>query len=184
MIEGYWLEFHPDDYVIEVTNGNVTGCVLGFTASEMPYFLLGDVFLRGYYSVHDHTNDRIGFAPHATSKKKIIQEGVNPSNTYNGTHFREAWDYKLMSWMSIGTGWAILPLVCLICGCGTFCFTLSLCIWRCYELGNNVEDTTSAAQEAMKKSLENIKNYGKKQNQSENIFMQELSEPIRNVSLT
>lgn len=48
----------------------------------MPYWLLGDVLLRGYYSVHDMTNDRIGFAPHATSSKKIITEGANPDITY------------------------------------------------------------------------------------------------------
>lgn len=53
MIEGYWLEFHPDDYVLEVENEGVTGCLLGFGASDAPYWLLGDVFLRGYYSVHD-----------------------------------------------------------------------------------------------------------------------------------
>jgi hypothetical protein len=82
MIEGYWLEFHPEDYIIEITNEGVTGCLLGFGASDMPYWLLGDVFLRGYYSVHDQANDRIGFAPHATSNKKIITEGINPEKTY------------------------------------------------------------------------------------------------------
>ena len=85
MIEGYWLEFHPEDYVLEITQEGVTGCLLGFGASDAPYWLLGDVFLRGYYSVHDQANDRIGFAPHATSNKKIITEGTNPEKTYKKT---------------------------------------------------------------------------------------------------
>ena len=38
----------------------------------MSYFILGDSFLRGYYTVHDLTNNQIGFAPHSTSNKKNI----------------------------------------------------------------------------------------------------------------
>ena len=131
--------------------------MLGFTASDMPYFLLGDVFLRGYYSVHDMTNDRIGFAPHKTSNKKIITEGVNPESTYNGTHFGEAWDYKLMSWMGIGTGWIVLPLLCCLCGCSAFCCTFALFIYRCFELGNQVSEAVDASENAMKKQFENLK---------------------------
>jgi hypothetical protein len=83
LIDGYWLEFAPEDYVITIESDGVTGCILGFSTGEsMPYWLLGDVMLRGYYSVHDMTNDRIGFAPHATSTKKIITEGANPDITY------------------------------------------------------------------------------------------------------
>jgi|TARA_B110000285_G_C15100292_1_gene604600 hypothetical protein len=145
LTEGYWLEFHPEDYIIEVTTNNVTGCVLGFTATDMPYMLLGDVFLRGYYSVHDITNDRIGFAPHATSKKKVITEGANPDRSYKNQHLRESWDYTLMSWLGISTGWVILPFVFAVCGCSTFCCTFAICIYRCFQISNNVEETTSNA---------------------------------------
>ena len=83
MIDGYWLEFHPDDYILTIENGAAEGCLLGFAASDMPYWLLGDAFLRGYYSVHDMENNRIGFAPHATSNKKKITEGTNPEQTFS-----------------------------------------------------------------------------------------------------
>jgi hypothetical protein len=93
MIEGYWLEFHPEDYIIVVENEGVMGCLLGFGASNAPYWLLGDVFLRGYYSVHDMDNDRIGFAPHATSIKKKITEGTNPEKLYKQTFRNESWAF-------------------------------------------------------------------------------------------
>ena len=83
LIDGYWLEFHPDDYILEIENEGVTGCLLGFGSSDADFWLLGDTFLRGYYSVHDMTNDRLGFAPHATSKKKKITEGKNPERLYS-----------------------------------------------------------------------------------------------------
>jgi hypothetical protein len=93
LIDGYWLEFHPDDYIVQIESAGITGCLLGFTGSDAPYWLLGDVLLRGYYSVHDMTNDRIGFAPHATSYKKIITEGTNPTLTYNTAFRRKSWMY-------------------------------------------------------------------------------------------
>jgi hypothetical protein len=33
------------------------------TSTGKPYWLLGDNFLRGWYSVHDMDNARMGFAP-------------------------------------------------------------------------------------------------------------------------
>ena len=51
---GYWLEFGPDDYVIEEdgTSGECMLCILEET--ETPdEALLGNGFLRGFYSTHD-----------------------------------------------------------------------------------------------------------------------------------
>jgi hypothetical protein len=49
----------------------------------MSYFILGDSFLRGYYTVHDLTNNQIGFAPHSTSNKKNIEIAENPPKLYS-----------------------------------------------------------------------------------------------------
>ena len=50
--------------------------------NDLDYWLLGDVFLRGYYSIYDNTNHnaaRIGFAPHATSTKpKVVENSPIP----------------------------------------------------------------------------------------------------------
>lgn len=66
---------HPSDYILEIETDGTSGCIIAIAASDIPYMILGDSFLRGYYSVHDMTNNRIGFAPHKTSNKGIIQKG-------------------------------------------------------------------------------------------------------------
>lgn len=82
-IEGYWFQFHPEDYIIEVENGNALGCVLGFQASKNAYWLLGDVFLRGYYTIHDMERNRIGIALASNSKKNKITLAINPDRMYS-----------------------------------------------------------------------------------------------------
>lgn len=143
MIDGYWLEFHPDDYIITLEQSGVTGCLLGFSGADSEYWLLGDVFLRGYYSVHDMTNDRIGFAPHATSNKKIITEGTNPEITYKQAFRRESWLYQSMSWWQMFTGWAVLPILFCLIGTCTCSFTCILCIYRCFTVDATITDTAA-----------------------------------------
>ena len=64
-IDGIDYVLTPKDYVLSVTQDNVTECVLGIQAGEFPpgfnYFILGDSFMRRYYSFFDKDNDRVGF---------------------------------------------------------------------------------------------------------------------------
>ena len=54
------------DYVISVTNEGITECVLGIMGATFPpnfnYFILGDSFMRKYYTFFDKNNNRVGFA--------------------------------------------------------------------------------------------------------------------------
>ena len=55
----------PEDYVLKVTTLGLTQCVLGIMPANLPkgfnYFILGDIFMRRYYTFFDKNNDRLGF---------------------------------------------------------------------------------------------------------------------------
>ena len=76
-VEDYWYQFPAEGRETQDT------CILGFLDDDQAdYWLLGDVFLRGYYTIHDnsdHDNAKIGFAPHwVSSKKKVENTNIVP----------------------------------------------------------------------------------------------------------
>lgn len=55
----------PEDYVLKLTVLGQSQCVCGFMAMNLPWedaLIVGDVFLRTYYTEFDMTNNRIGMA--------------------------------------------------------------------------------------------------------------------------
>jgi len=54
--DNFWVEYSPEDYIMPVPDmpdDQADGlCMLGFMAFEHDFFLAGNNFLRGYYSVH------------------------------------------------------------------------------------------------------------------------------------
>lgn len=65
-IDGYDYTLTYKDYVIQVESDGITECISGLMGSTFPptfkYFILGDAFMRKYYSYFDENNDRVGFA--------------------------------------------------------------------------------------------------------------------------
>lgn len=56
-------------------------CVIGIVPNQGDYWLVGDVFLRGFYSVHRMDDMSIGFVPHAGSTKpRLDDNGFFPEN--------------------------------------------------------------------------------------------------------
>jgi len=55
-----------EDYVVQVEDEGITECINGIMGSTFPptfnYFILGDVFMRKYYTYFDGNNNRVGFA--------------------------------------------------------------------------------------------------------------------------
>ena len=65
---GYWMKVFAEDYVVPVNRaGTCSICLFG--NEDRDYWLLGSAFLRGWYSIHDHTNGRMGFVPYSGSAK-------------------------------------------------------------------------------------------------------------------
>lgn len=64
---GKTFSLHPADYVVRVPVGDSHACFLGLEAQDFPeqmgpMWVLGNVFLRKFYTVFDRDNDLVGFA--------------------------------------------------------------------------------------------------------------------------
>jgi cathepsin D len=53
-----------EDYVLKITQDGETQCMLGLQGADTPedLFILGDVFIKTYYTHFDFANSRVGFA--------------------------------------------------------------------------------------------------------------------------
>ena len=69
------MDVQPKDYIIQ----DYFGCFacIGNNGDDN-YWILGDSFLRGFYSIHDGVNYKMGFAPHSKSTKKAPIKGNKP----------------------------------------------------------------------------------------------------------
>ncbi|CDW80761.1 pepsinogen c precursor [Stylonychia lemnae] len=66
LINGNWFEISPETYIVEVKESPQI-CALGFQINGDDAFILGNVFLRNYYTIFDYQNNRIGFSPQKLS---------------------------------------------------------------------------------------------------------------------
>ena len=64
---GYWMDVKADDYVIAIYGTTCSLCFSGYDGLDE--WILGDAFMRGWYNIHDHTNNRMGFVPFSGSTK-------------------------------------------------------------------------------------------------------------------
>lgn len=99
LIDNVWFELLPQDYIVEYNYEGDTFCFLAIaTANSGNYWLLGDAFLLGYYSIHDnddHSAAKIGFAPHATSSKSKPTPGSPPETDFSEVSWEFHWTYSM-----------------------------------------------------------------------------------------
>jgi hypothetical protein len=71
-IQSSWLEVLPEDYIIDVSNGERSLCSLMIRPTDDNFAVFGLPLFYGYYSTHYLTDGRLGFTPHNQSKKKDV----------------------------------------------------------------------------------------------------------------
>ena len=107
----HWVYMEPKDYFTEdlFNAGNPSICSATFTleTSNVDYWLLGDAFLRTYYTVYDLESLRVGLSGRA----KTVTSG-----------FLSKWKNEDLSFLNdiiIGTGIILLVLIllCIINKC-------------------------------------------------------------------
>mmetsp|Transcript_700 Transcript_700/g.579 ORF Transcript_700/g.579 Transcript_700/m.579 type:complete len:142 (-) Transcript_700:35-460(-) len=77
----------PDDYLLEFTHEDKTGCVLGFAMDKHDTgWTIGQTFLKPYLSIYDRDSDSIGF----------VRANMEPDNEpkTNIIHNSERYRYK------------------------------------------------------------------------------------------
>eukprot|EP00347_Sterkiella_histriomuscorum_P018543 403345111 len=84
-IGGRYLEITPQAYMIKVdeVNGQAM-CVIGIAASGDSTWLVGDVFLKNFFSVWDDDRGKISFAPHKYTTATIVT-GTKPTTYFQNS---------------------------------------------------------------------------------------------------
>merc|ERR1719199_34149 len=72
-INGQDFDMGPDFYVMRVSDGGKTVCQVGISSmGSMPMWILGDPFLRKWYTVWDGEQQRVGFALAKQQNEEIV----------------------------------------------------------------------------------------------------------------
>lgn len=67
-VRGAQFRLKPEDYIDQVDEYGETVCMSGFEGLDDKLWILGDVFIRQFYSVFDYENSRIGLAKSKQTK--------------------------------------------------------------------------------------------------------------------
>ena len=79
MIGDYWFEVRPEEYVLDVSEGNDGSlCIFAISQNTESFNILGGPVLQDYYSIFNLEDGTIGVAPHTVSQKGVLEEATLP----------------------------------------------------------------------------------------------------------
>jgi hypothetical protein len=63
----------PANYLLKSNNSTYPDfCVIGFASNSDDSWILGDAYLRNFFSIHDMTRNKLGLAPALGSNSSIL----------------------------------------------------------------------------------------------------------------
>ena len=84
MIDGYWLQVRPEDYIKETSEGN---CQLKIRPIDAPFNIMGMPAYIGYYVTHKWGNQAyMTWAPHSESKNQPLLPAQMPTKELQITY--------------------------------------------------------------------------------------------------
>lgn len=104
--DNYWVNLQPHDYVVkDPMDADDNICYLNILPSWDNFWLAGNNVLRGYYSVHDMENKRLGLVPHSTSTKVPLETGSLPAQPLKAPFDRAGFIKNFVVFAMAWLGW-------------------------------------------------------------------------------
>lgn len=97
----------PEDYIVRSieTPPEDDICYVNMVPSWDNFWLAGNNLLRGYYSIHDMDNHRLGLVPHTTSTKDPVTFGTIPEQNLDAPYPFGALLKNLFWFCTAWAGW-------------------------------------------------------------------------------
>ena len=122
LVGDHWFEILPRDYAVQITESGICAFCLNSNDSYNGYWILGVTFMRHYYNIHDHANNRFGFASYVDSPKvNPVPMGAVPTALISESsqhHDQKEIDIKTSTALIVGIslcGGAILGILIYFC---------------------------------------------------------------------
>ncbi len=78
-VGGNKIEVRPEIFIMDYDSIVEDLCIITIAENPGNFWLLGDTFIRNYFTIFDEDNKRIGFAPSITSNATITQGAPLPT---------------------------------------------------------------------------------------------------------
>lgn len=77
-IGDHFYEIPPSKYVYVDDESDYNACGINFGQNLDESWLLGDLFMSNYYTIHDDEKNRVSIVPHKNSKASVFSFDIMP----------------------------------------------------------------------------------------------------------